>query len=109
MGSKRRAAVRAVLWAVVLLGLAASLVSAARRWKTETRNRSVDITLDYAQVRDIATAEGRPLRDVLRRFRDAGVTSIAVQEDTIAGLEETHRLDVMAVRNPNHVNLAVTG
>jgi len=60
-------------------------------------------------VRDIATAEGKPLGDVLRRFRDAGVTSIAVQEDTVAGLEETHRLDVMAVRNPNHVNLAVTG
>jgi hypothetical protein len=94
---------------LVGLGLAASLVSAARRWKIETRNRSVEITLDFSQVQNVAAAEGKPLQDVLQRFHDAGVTSIAIQEDTVGSLEEGHRIDVMAVRNPNRVNLAVTG
>ena len=80
---------------MVLLGLVVSLWSASRRWKTETRNRSVEITLDYSELRTLAAAEGLPIADVLHRFHEAGATSVALDEDTIGGLEGARRLQVL--------------
>ena len=107
--ARSRKRVRGALWAVIFLGLAASLYSAAMRWRTETRNRAVEIVLDFAEVREVAAAEGRTVGDALRRFRKAGVSSIAIQEDTIAGLIEQRRAEVMAARDSSHFNLSVAG
>lgn len=86
--------VRVVLWVVVLVGFVASLYSAARRWQTETRNRSIEITLDYNEVRAIAISERKPISEVLREFKKSGVTSISLQEETIGILEEARLLRV---------------
>jgi hypothetical protein len=78
-----------------LVSLAASLWSASRRWRTETRNRGVEVTLDYSELRTLGAAEGKTVADVLRRFREAGATSVALDEDTIGGLEGARRIQVL--------------
>jgi hypothetical protein len=86
---------------VVCIGFVASLVSAAGRWRTETRNREVEIALDYSELRSMAaagaTANGQPVpfAGVLADFRAAGATSVAVEEDTIGGLEQSRRLTIL--------------
>jgi hypothetical protein len=66
----------------------AGLRGAAHRWADERDNRRVEIALDYTELRNMAAAEGQPLVAVLRRFQEAGATSVAVQEDTVATLED---------------------
>lgn len=84
----RQGRIRLALWVVVLIGLAAALRSAAHRWSVERDNRRVEIALDYTELRNMAAAEGMPLSAVLRRFREAGATSVTLQEDTVANLED---------------------
>ncbi len=84
-----------MLWALVAVGVLAALVSAAARWRVEARNRRVEITLDYSELRRLAAAQGVPLPDVLRRFRAAGATSVALQEESIGSLEEARRIEVV--------------
>jgi hypothetical protein len=95
-----RELIRSILWAVAALGFLASLVSAAQRWRVESRNRSVEITLDFQEIRTLAVAEGKTLGDVLREFKKAGVTSIALQEDTVGGLEEAKLVELSAGGDP---------
>ena len=87
--------IRQVLWGFILVGLVASLWSASHRWRAERDNRTVEITLDYAELRTLAAATGKPVASVLRRFREAGATSVAVEENNISGLEQQRRLFVV--------------
>lgn len=96
MKKEPRELIRSILWAVAALGFLASLVSAAQRWRVESRNRSVEITLDFQEIRTLAVAEGKTLGDVFREFKKAGVTSIALQEDTVGGLEEAKLVELAA-------------
>ena len=64
--------------------------------------------LDYAELRSIAavdalTPAGQPrdFGDLLASFRDAGATSIAVDEDTIGGLEQSRRLTILPSMDRN--------
>jgi hypothetical protein len=59
-------------------------------------NRRVEVALDYAELRSLAAAEGVPMTEVLKQFKAAGATSVALQEDTIGGLEEARLLSVTA-------------
>lgn len=96
---------RKILWLFIVVGLLAALYSASQRWRTEWYNRSVEITLDWAQVRDAASASGVTPDAALDTFRAAGVTSIALTEDTVASLEESHRMTVAAVPTGGGVTL----
>ena len=83
-----------LLWTLVAVGFAAALNSAKHRYDVEKSNRRVEITLDWAEVRSLAAAEGVPVPEVLRQFQLAGTTSVAVTEDTVGSLEDARRLRV---------------
>lgn len=104
-GSSGRQARRRILWAAVLIGLLAALWSASARWRVESANKSVEITLDYAELRSLAYAVGKPLPEVLTAFKQAGATSVAVQEDSIGALEEARILRVAYSPDPNATDL----
>ncbi|GAB4460259.1 MAG: DUF5693 family protein [Armatimonadaceae bacterium] len=87
--------VRSVFWAAVWLGLVAALFNAAARWQVEARNRQVEITVDYADVRALAMAERISEAEALRELKRAGVVSVAVPEDTLAALEEARKLTIL--------------
>ncbi|MDQ2817354.1 MAG: DUF5693 family protein [Candidatus Eremiobacteraeota bacterium] len=73
---------RQVAIALVVLGAAASILVAADRWRFETANRSVEITIDQQDLADFAHSYGYDWQQLLAAMRDAGLTSVAVYEET---------------------------
>ena len=74
------------LLAVVLAGLAISLLLSVQRHQVEERSRQTEIMMEYEALVKLAEAEGLPAADVLAQFRQAGVTSLAVYETTLEKL-----------------------
>src|SRR2546430_14679329 len=76
-----------ILWALVGLGTLAGLYGGVKRYEAEALNRRVELTLEYAEVRTLADVTGKPIKQILGEFKAAGISSVAVTEETIAGLE----------------------
>ncbi|MHB9035207.1 MAG: DUF5693 family protein [Armatimonadota bacterium] len=68
---------------LLILGLAGSCFVAGQRARVESRNRAVELVLDYGEIQDIAAASGMTPGQVARKFKDAGATSIAISEETM--------------------------
>ena len=73
---------KVVLVALLIIGVAASCFVAMQRVRVESRNRAVDIVVDYDEIRNLAAATGKTPVEVLREFKKAGATSVAVTEWT---------------------------
>src|SRR5688500_13040361 len=67
-------------------GALAALTVLFFRHQVEARNRTVELTVDYAQVAQIAAAAGLGTDDTLAAFKAAGVTSVALSEESVADL-----------------------
>ena len=74
------------LFVLITLGLLGGLVSASHRWRTEARNRRVEMVIDYGDAQALANTTRRQVDDVLQQLRAAGVTTVAVTEDTLGTL-----------------------
>ncbi len=85
-----------VLYVLIALGALAGLYGAWKRYEVEGLNKRVELALEYAEVKTLADMTGQPVRDVLKRLGDAGVTSVAVTEETLAGLESHGELRATA-------------
>src|SRR5215212_1253337 len=72
---------------LLIIGLLASLWTAGRRVIVERAARTVELTVDMEQLRQLALSVGVPLPTALDRLKAAGVTSIAVGEQTLGELE----------------------
>jgi hypothetical protein len=92
MSESRNRFIRLALWILVLLGFAAAVKAGINRANVEKSNRRVEIALDFNELRNLAATEGKPLPEILTAFKNAGVTSVALQEDTISSLEEAQLL-----------------
>jgi len=73
--------------ALISLGALAGLYGAWKRYQVEGLNRRVELALEYAEVKNLADLTGQPIQAVLARFKAASITSLAITEDTINGLE----------------------
>lgn len=71
-----------VLIVLLIIGLAASGYVALQRVRVESRNRAVDLVVDYDEIAELAAATGKTPLDVLKDFKNAGVTGVAVTEMT---------------------------
>lgn len=80
--------------ALLLLGTAAALFALWTRHRAEGRSRAVELVLDYGQVRGIAAGTGTPVAELLERFRGAGITGVALTEETLGDLQAAGALDV---------------
>lgn len=72
--------------AILAIGLVASGLVAAQRFRVESANRAVEIVLDYDEIAQIAAATGREPLTALKELKRAGATSVAVTEQTIRDL-----------------------
>lgn len=84
-------------WVLTVLmggGLLAALGMAGVRWRVEQGNRLVELVADYDQIVDLATDTGIPLDTVLQRLQQAGLTSVAVSEETVAQLLSAGKVEV---------------
>ncbi len=72
-------------WAVVSMALAAllSLASMAQRHRTERRNQAVGIAVDLESVVELADFRGIPVSDALDELKEAGLTGVAISEETV--------------------------
>ncbi len=94
---RNTAPLRLLLWLLVCVGVGVGVRSASQRWNRERENRRVEIAVDFAELRSLAASQGVPIESVLRKFKAAGATSVAAQEETIAGLEEAKLVTVAPV------------
>jgi hypothetical protein len=62
----------------VAIGAVAALLVAADRWRFESVNRTVEITIDQQDLADFARAYGYNQDELLREMHRAGLTSVAV-------------------------------
>lgn len=74
---------RVILIALLIVGLLASGYVGVQRYRTESRNRAVEIVVDWDEIQQLAAATGTTPVDVLKRFKIAGATSVAVSEETL--------------------------
>ena len=74
---------RILLLILLIAGLAAACFVAGQRTRIESRNKAVEIVLDYDEIRGIAASTGQNTVDVMRKFKDAGATSVAISEETM--------------------------
>ncbi len=74
---------RVFIIALLVLGLLASGYVAVQRYRTESRNKAVELVVDWDEIQQMAAASGTTPVDVLRRFKAVGVTSVAVSQETV--------------------------
>lgn len=68
---------------IILLGLLAAAVMGWERHRLEAVNRQVELTVDYAEVVQIARRTGRSLEEVLKAFKEVGVTGVLFKEQAL--------------------------
>lgn len=71
---------------LIAIGLLAALAIDAERYQVESRNKSVELIMDYEDLVELAEKEGAAPEAVLAKAREAGVTSLAVYETTFKKL-----------------------
>lgn len=77
---------RLLVYALLLIGIAGSLMVTVERIHVESRNKAVEIVLDYDEILQVAAATGHSPADVLKQFKEAGATSVAITEQTVGDL-----------------------
>ena len=77
---------RKILIALIVLGAAAAGWIAVQRWSREQANRTVELTVEWTELQQLSGEFRVPLPQLLQRFRRAGVTSVALQEQTVRQL-----------------------
>lgn len=75
-----------LLTIILALGVIGSAWALAHRHSVEMKNRAVEIAVDYSEVAELAGASGLSVTETLLRLKQAGVTSVAIQEETLADL-----------------------
>ncbi len=75
-----------VLIAVILVGLVCALWVNWNRHVIEQRNNTVEMAMEYENLRKLAALEGLPEEVVLKKFQDAGINSLMVFDTTLERL-----------------------
>lgn len=75
-----------VLVAVIVIGLVCALWLNMTRHTIEQKNNTVEMSMEYENLRRLAALEGLPEKVVLQKFKDAGVNSIMIFDTTLGRL-----------------------
>mgnify|MGYP003290905487 FL=1 len=75
-----------VLVAVILVGLVCALWINWNRHAIEQRNNSVEMAMEYKDLRKLAALEGVPEEVVLKKFQEAGINSLMVFDTSLERL-----------------------
>lgn len=77
-----------ILTVLILIGFIAALGLVSGRYRSESRNRSVELVLDWDQVRSVAASSNLSPQRVLLELKSRGVRGVAVTEPTLANLRD---------------------
>ncbi|MFA5098586.1 MAG: DUF5693 family protein, partial [Candidatus Margulisiibacteriota bacterium] len=81
---------RAVFWslaALIAVSLLLSLRISLERIAVEKANSSVEIAMDWQDIKKLSLREGLPMDVLLKKLKGAGLTSVSITEDTLETLE----------------------
>lgn len=77
-----------LLLAVIAMGLVAALWLNWTRHEIEQRNNTVEMAMEYENLRRLAALEGLPEEAVLAQFKEAGITSLMVFDTNLLRLQD---------------------
>jgi len=83
-----------ILCIIILLSLCFGLWLVYARHKIEEPNTTVEMVMDYQALRRMAAWEGAEAGTVLKRFKQAGVTTLAVYDATLERYRDEGMLQV---------------
>ena len=84
-----------ILLAAILVGFIASLLIGMERHAVEEDSRTVELTIDYEGLLELAAREGLPAEEVLAEAKAAGITSLAVYETTFKKFNENGKANAV--------------
>lgn len=82
--------------ACLILSLFVSLYLGVHRWQAEKEYNTVEILLDYDQLKTLSVTQQLPLATLATQFRETGATGVVVRERTLADLDVQG--DLLALR-----------
>lgn len=101
--------IKALLISLVIVGLVAALYVAAERVKVESRNRAVELVIDYSEVAQLTATADKSALEVLRSLKQSGVTSAAVSEQTLRDLMDEGVVSPVPSQPGNDTVISVNG
>jgi hypothetical protein len=81
-----------ILLLLLLPGLFAAIYMAAGRIQIENSSKNVELTLDYNEIQNLSASTGEDITAILRSFKAEGVTSAAINEDTVGSLIDLNQI-----------------
>lgn len=89
-----------LLVAIIVLGLLTTMVTIFQRGAIESENKIVEFTLDYDEIKKLASQSEEDFKWWLDGFKDLGATSVALKEETFNSLiNEGKELQVEVFKN----------
>ena len=85
-----------ILLLCIVIGLAAALTIVWQRHKIEESSTTIEMVMEYEDVVELAQLEGVPIEHVMRRMKEAGITSLAVYETTLEKLNKSGKVAVLS-------------
>lgn len=76
-----------LLIVAVLAALVVGMLATYKRIVIESKNSNVELAMDLSDIKKLSLLEGYPVDKVLHKLKGAGITSIAITEDTLETLE----------------------
>lgn len=83
-----------VLLAIIAIGLAMALYLNFERHEIEQKNNTVELAMEYENLRRLAALEGLPEEQVLLEFKKAGINSLMIFDTTLERLSKKGELYV---------------
>jgi hypothetical protein len=85
-----------ILLVLISIGLVAALTIVWQRYKVEENSTTVEMVMDYEDVVELAQLEGIPNDTLMQRFKEAGITSLAVYETTLEKLNKSGKVATLS-------------
>jgi hypothetical protein len=78
---------RKILWGLIFLSAICAVIVSAQRISIEQKNRTVQLVIDYSSLVELSMQEGKSIGETVSLFREAGITGMAFNEDTLETLK----------------------
>lgn len=85
-----------IIVAIIIVSLCLAFIPVLENDAAERDNRGVQLTVDMDEVRRLALAEGRSTEELLREFKEMGVTAVAIRESPLARYRFEGKLSFVA-------------
>ncbi len=90
-----------IIPALLVLGTLAGLFAASKRLHIESINRRIEIGIEWNEVSQLAQISGKPIAELLAAFKNEGVSTLIISEDTIGSLEQNGELQPQKTSMPD--------